>query len=79
LTRLKDFVNYAGYETRVEMSVSVDNRHRYKGILKGVEDDLILLDVDGEVHKLDFAGIQKAKLVMNDELIAAGAARSSQH
>jgi ribosome maturation factor RimP len=79
LTRLKDFVNYAGYETKIEMSVSIDNRHRYKGILKGTEADMVLLEVDGEIHKLDFSGIQKAKLVMNDQLIASGAGRSSQH
>ena len=70
LTRLKDFVNYAGFETKVEMNKTVDNRKRYRGKLLGTEDNLILMDVEGEVCKLAFSDIQKAKLIMTDELIA---------
>jgi ribosome maturation factor RimP len=74
LTRLKDFINYAGYETKVEMSEAVNQRRRFRGKLLGVEDELILLDVEGEVHKLNFSDIQKAKLIMTDELVAAASA-----
>lgn len=77
LTRLKDFVNYAGYETKVEMDKTVDNRKRYRGKLLGVEDELILLDVEGDVYKLHFADIQKAKLVMTDDLVATASATPS--
>lgn len=77
LTRLKDFVNYAGYETKVEMDQAVDKRRRYRGRLLGVEDELILLDVEGEVYKLDFTAIQKAKLVMTDDLVATASAKVS--
>lgn len=77
LTRLKDFVNYAGYETKVEMMQTVDNRKRFRGKLLGVEKELVLLDVEGELHKLAFDQIQKAKLVMNDELMALASANPS--
>ncbi len=77
LTRLKDFVNYAGYETKVEMSEAVSQRRRYRGKLLGVEKELILMDVEGEVVKLNFTDIQKAKLVMTDDLVAAASARPS--
>ena len=77
LTRLKDFVNYAGYETKVEMRQTVDNRKRFRGKLLGVEEELILLEVEGELHKLAFDQIQKAKLVMNDELMALANANPS--
>jgi ribosome maturation factor RimP len=77
LTRLKDFVNYAGYEAKVEMNKTVDNRKRYKGKLIGVEEDVILMDVEAERFKLNFADIQKAKLVMNDELMALENAKPS--
>ncbi|MBT5072292.1 MAG: ribosome maturation factor RimP [Kordiimonadaceae bacterium] len=77
LTRLKDFVNYAGFETKVEMDQAVDKRRRFRGKLLGVEDELILLDVEGEVYKLHFDDIQKAKLVMTDELAAAATANPS--
>jgi len=77
LTRLKDFVNYAGHIAKVEMEQAVDQRRRYSGKLLGVEDELILVNVDGEVHKLNFADILKAKLVMTDELVAASSAKPS--
>ncbi|MBL4601198.1 MAG: ribosome maturation factor RimP [Emcibacteraceae bacterium] len=77
LTRLKDFKNYAGYEVKVEMNKTVDNRKRYRGKLLGIEDELILMSVDGEQHKFSFADIQKAKLVMTDELMALATAKSS--
>ncbi len=77
LTRLKDFVNYAGFEAKVEMKKTVDSRKRYRGKLLGTEDELILLDVEGELYKLNFNGIQKAKLVMTDELMAAAGAKPS--
>jgi ribosome maturation factor RimP len=69
LTRLKDFVKYVGHEAKVEMNKTVDNRKRYRGKLIGVEEEVILMDVDGERHKLNFTDVQKAKLVMTDELM----------
>ena len=77
LTRLKDFVNYAGFETKVEMNKTVDNRKRYRGKLLGTEDNLILMDVEGEVYKLAYSDIQKAKLIMTDELMALASAKPS--
>jgi len=77
LTRLKDFVNYAGFQTKVEMNKTVDNRKRYRGKLLGTENNLILMDVEGEVCKLSFSDIQKAKLVMTDELMALASTKPS--
>lgn len=74
LTRLKDYINYAGYETKVELFAAINKRLRYRGKLLGVEDDKILMDVEGELHKLNFADIKKAKLVMTEELMAAATA-----
>lgn len=77
LTRLKDFVNYAGYEVKVEMTRTIENRKRYRGKLLGTEEELILMDVEGELYKLNFSDVQKAKLVMTDELMALASAKPS--
>ncbi len=77
LTRLKDFSNYAGYETKVEMKQAVSNRKRYSGILRGTEENMILMDVDGEQVKLNFQDVLKAKLVMTDELMAMASRKPS--
>ncbi|MDG1708337.1 MAG: ribosome maturation factor RimP [Emcibacteraceae bacterium] len=77
LTRLKDFVKYVGCEAKVEMNKTVDNRKRYRGKLIGVEEEVILINVDGESHKLNFTDVQKAKLVMTDELMELANAKPS--
>lgn len=72
LTRLKDFARFAGFEARVETKLPVGNRRRFKGVLHGVEGDMVKLEAeDVGAVALPFAGIDKAKLVLTDALIAA--------
>ncbi|MCK5425406.1 MAG: ribosome maturation factor RimP, partial [Emcibacter sp.] len=54
LTRRKDFENYAGFETKIELSVPEEGRRRYRGKLLGIEGDLVKIEVDGEVFEVDF-------------------------
>ena len=72
LTRPKDFVNWAGHETKISMVKGYDGQRNYKGELKGLEGDLVVIEdaKAGEV-KLDPAHIHMAKLVLTDALIAA--------
>ncbi|MCB1332217.1 MAG: ribosome maturation factor RimP [Roseivivax sp.] len=69
LTRLKDFETYEGYEVRIETSEMIDGRKRFKGVLAGVEDDEILINVDEGTIGLKFDWLSDAKLVLTDELI----------
>ena len=69
LTRLKDFDRWKGFEGKVELSEQVDGRRRFKGILKGVDGDTVLMDVEDEAVALAFDDIHKAKLVLTDELL----------
>lgn len=71
LTRLQDFERFAGFEARVELRVPVDGRRRFRGRLMGVEQDRIRLETDQDRIELAFGDIQKAKLVLTDDLIAA--------
>jgi len=71
LTRRKDFVTYAGYEAKIELSVPEDGRRRYRGILQGITDDAVKIKVDGEIFDVDFKNIHRSKLVLTDELLAA--------
>ena len=77
LTRKKDFVNFAGYEAKVELIKALENRKRYRGILLGVEDNLILMRVDGKKYQFEFSDVFKAKLVMTDELMERAAVNPS--
>ncbi len=69
LTRLKDFERWKGFEARIELESPLDGRRRFRGILMGLEDGVIVLRVEGQVVRLDFEKVHKAKLVMTDELL----------
>ena len=69
LTRMKDFEVYEGYEAKLETRELIDGRKRFKGVLAGVEDGEILLNVNEGTIGLEFEWLAGAKLVLNDELI----------
>jgi ribosome maturation factor RimP len=75
LTRLKDFETYEGYEARLELDRMAEGRKRFKGVLAGIEDQSVAIDLDGEEHTalVPFAWITDAKLVLTDELMKRGA------
>lgn len=75
LVRLEDFERYIGFEARVELNRPVDGRRRFKGRIKSVDGETVLMDVDDGKAELAFADIQKAKLLMTDELLAASEER----
>jgi ribosome maturation factor RimP len=71
LTRLKDFETWAGYEAKLETTELIDGRRRFKGVLQGVEDGEVLIEIaEDTVIGLDFAMLADAKLVLTDALIA---------
>jgi len=75
LTRLKDFAEYEGFEARLELDRLAEGRKRFKGVLTGVEDDNVAIDLEGEDHTalIPFAWIVEAKLVLTDQLMKRGA------
>lgn len=70
LTRVKDFADWAGYEAKLETSELIDGRKRFKGVLVGVEDDEILIEIAEGTIGLQFDWLVDAKLVLTDDLIA---------
>ena len=79
LTRLKDFERYEEYEARLETSELIDGRRRFKGVLRGVQDGEVLIEIPEGTVGLDFDWLTDAKLILTDALIAESlAARKSQ-
>ncbi|MGO1119658.1 ribosome maturation factor RimP [Rhodovibrionaceae bacterium A322] len=76
LTRLKDYERFAGYEARVEMEVSQDGQRRFRGRLLGIEEELVLIQGEGDdaPHRLAFQDILRGKLILTDELLASAKA-----
>jgi ribosome maturation factor RimP len=70
LTRLKDFETWAGYEAKLETAELIDGRRRFKGVLQGVEDGEVLIEIAEGTIGLDWEMISDAKLILTDALIA---------
>ena len=69
LTRLKDFEAFEGYEAKIETSEMIDGRKRFKGVLAGVENNEVLINVEEGTIGLEFDWLADAKLVLTDDLI----------
>lgn len=76
LTREKDYTRWAGHLLRVETSVPMDGRRRFKGRLLGLDNGAVHIRLDEGDVALPLSDIQKAKLVMTDELIAEAGRRN---
>lgn len=73
LTRVADFADWAGHEAKIALKEKRDGRQRFQGELIGIGADgvITLTDRQGMDHRLPFADIDSAKLVLTDKLIAA--------
>jgi len=69
LTRLMDFARYAGHEVKVELTVPVEGRRRFRGLLLGLEGNDIAIESQGARMHFPFRAIAEAKLVLTDKLI----------
>ena len=76
LCRPKDFIRWAGFEAKLELSRAFDGRKRFRGVLSGYEDGEVLMDVPLDGHDetptlgFKFEDISEARLMANDEIIA---------
>lgn len=81
LTREKDFENWAGFDVKLELSEMLAGRKRFRGILQGVEEGEVLIEMQLDGHKepqtigLPFSLVSDARLVITDELVEESARR----
>ncbi|NNU79033.1 ribosome maturation factor RimP [Halovulum dunhuangense] len=70
LTRLKDFETYAGHDVKLTTAELISGRKNFRGILRGVEENEVLVDIEEGTIGLPFDWLTDAKLVLTDALIA---------
>lgn len=73
LVRLADYDRFAGFEARIELGRLIDGRRRFQGRLIGTAGEQVRLRIGEDEMQLPFADIQRAKLVLTDDLLAAHA------
>ncbi len=73
LTAPEDYARFAGHEARLELYSAVNGRKRFKGMLIGLDQRDVVVDVTGRdgTQRLQFPfnEIADAKLVLTDKLI----------
>jgi len=69
LTRPMDFARWAGHEAKVELSVPVEGRRRFRGTLLGMDGQDVAIRADNVAFKFPYRAIANAKLVLTDKLI----------
>jgi ribosome maturation factor RimP len=74
LVRKSDFDRYAGHVVRIEMSMPVNGRKRFKGTLAGTEGEAARVSCDAAEGEdatvlLPIEDMGEAKLVLTDELV----------
>jgi ribosome maturation factor RimP len=63
LTCLSDFIRFAGNQITLRSAQPVDGRSNFKGKLLGVENDHVIIEVDGKKVSILWSGVEKANLV----------------
>jgi ribosome maturation factor RimP len=75
LVRASDFDRWTGHEAKIEMAVPQAGRKRFRGFIRGVEGDAVLVELpdvkegDERIVRLPLGELGDARLVLTDELI----------
>ena len=76
LVRAEDYERFRGFEAKVELLRPVGGRRRFRGRILGFAEGHVRLSLGAEEVELPLADVQRAKLVLTNELIAATEART---
>lgn len=67
-----DFERFSGYKAKIKLAGD-GGRKNFTGVLRGFQDDHVLVDVDGQQLRLPFGEIDRARLDLTlDEFMALG-------
>lgn len=63
LFELEHFERFKGSRVKLKTRARIENRHRFTGVLGGVEENQVLIEEDGTSYRIPFEEIDSAKLV----------------
>jgi len=78
LVRPDDYQRFAGFEARLELSHPLDGRRRFRGRIGELADGRVRIIEGAGEYRLPLEQINKAKLVLTDDLIAATSASAKK-
>ncbi len=62
LRKKEDFKRFAGDKVRIQMEEPIEGRRNFTGLLRGIEGEDILLEVDGRLWRLPRDKVKKANI-----------------
>ncbi len=78
LLRPADYDKFTGLEAKIELRGLLDGQRRFRGVLAGFADDLVNIVTKDGTKALPYEDIDNAKLIITDELLAAGTAEAAK-
>ena len=63
LFKLDQYEASIGEKASIRLRIAFDGRRNFKGLLKGIESDDVVLEADGEEYLLPFELIEKANII----------------
>jgi ribosome maturation factor RimP len=63
LRRAEDFVQFSGEVAKIKTSMPFEGQRNFKGLLKGMEEDLVIVECEDKEVRLPITAIDKARLV----------------
>lgn len=68
LVKLADYDRFKGQNAKIELAKELNGRRRFKGVLKGIQGQNVLMEFEGSELSFEFSNIDKAKLTLPDEI-----------
>ncbi len=59
---MTDFARFAGEQVTIHALRTIDGRSRFTGQLIGLQDDDVVVEFDGQEHRVPFDAIERARL-----------------
>lgn len=63
LKKISDFMRFKDQAAVVKLRVPLQGRKKFEGVLRGVEEGKLLIEIDESIVRLDLDNIDKARLV----------------
>jgi ribosome maturation factor RimP len=63
LYELAHFERFKGSKVRIKTQTKIENRHRFTGVLGGVEENQVLIEEDGTLYRIPIELIDSARVV----------------
>ena len=67
LFNAQQYLDFIGEKVAIKLNTPQMGRRNFSGKLVALEDDMVIVEVDGEQHRLMFSNIDKANIVPNLE------------